>query len=76
MDKWILVIGVWLLWMDNICIGELIYDMIDIGGGGGIFIGGKATPYGVVTTIIFVYERGGGCVGIMDIYDWGLVIII
>ena len=49
---------------------------MDIGGGGGIFIGGKATPYGVGTTIIFVYERGEGCVDVMDIYDWGLIIII
>ena len=62
--------------MDDICNGRLVCDRIDIGGGGGIFIGGKATPYGVVITIIFVYERGGGGVDIMDIYDWGLFIII
>ena len=55
MDKWILMIGVWMLLMDNICYGWLVYDRIDIGGGGGIFIGGKATPYGGVTIIIFVY---------------------
>ena len=60
--------------MDIICNGWLIYDRIDIGGGGGMFIGGKATLHGVVTTIIFVYEGGGGCVYIMDIYDWGCLL--
>ena len=45
-------------------------------GGGGKLIGGKAAPYGVVITIIFVYERGGGGVVIMDIYDWSLFIVI
>ena len=33
-------------------------------GGGEKLIGGKAAPYGVATRIIFVYERGGGGVGI------------
>ena len=41
--------------MDNMCNWRLVYGRIDMGGGGGIFIGGKATPYGVVTIIIFVY---------------------
>ena len=51
--------------INSICEWELVCDRIDIGGGRGHLIGGKAAPYGVVTIIIFIYGEGGDgvCIG-------------
>ena len=66
--------------IDNIYDCRLVYDRIGIGGGRVILIGDKAAPYGVATRIIFVYERGGGGVGIWwclcDGYEWNMDIFI
>ena len=42
----------------------LVHDNIDIGAGKWVLIGDKVAPYGVVTKIIFVYEKGGGLVDV------------
>ena len=45
--------------INNICDWVFVCDRIDIGGGRGYLIVGKATPYGVATIIIFIYREGG-----------------
>ena len=56
-------------------------NIINIRGGRGILIEDKATPYGVVAIIIFVYEEGGEGVGVeyidhMDIFICIVLIMI
>ena len=42
----------------------LVYDSIGIGWSRVILIDDTVAPYGVVSTVIFVYREGGGGVGI------------